>query len=524
MKFGKLFAGVAAAAVMLGGFALVASSANAVDGVTVDGNGVVTGPKASFTFTAETSAQLEAADLTAYKIADYVQYGTGADVAYGVSSAADNKQTVDSALKTVLKDTTDPSLPTADNVDLLAWALQHGKLDASAARPWADGATRKLAEALAGKLKDMTPAQSDITFANPESVDGGSSDAQFRGTVDLEPGIYLFVDNADGGKVTVSVPMIVASGAVKDGVLTDPSQGGTVNLKNTANGAPSKTADKSSASIGDTITYTLTGTIANPAPASFEFVDTPGVGLTVNLDSIEVKVGEGEDAVNATASDYSIVPALTDGDDTLKGNGKDAFTVTIKDPSKYAGRKITVTYTARVNSDASGDGLVNTLGNNGHTVESTVKMHDIEFTKQDKDGAKLQGAGFELTVAKDQTGSLPNGKMTAVSGEDGVVRFAGLKAGTYTVSEIQAPAGYLQNPLPSFTVTICEDGVVSFGEDAWGRVDTATKSVTNVKSVTQLPLTGAAGTVLFTVIAVLIAGAAMTVGLKARSAKRALMS
>lgn len=39
----------------------------------------------------------------------------------------------------------------------------------------------------------------------------------------------------------------------------------------------------------------------------------------------------------------------------------------------------------------------------------------------------------------------------------------------------------------------------------------------NVKSVDQLPLTGAAGTILFTVMALLLAGAGATVVLKARS-------
>lgn len=38
----------------------------------------------------------------------------------------------------------------------------------------------------------------------------------------------------------------------------------------------------------------------------------------------------------------------------------------------------------------------------------------------------------------------------------------------------------------------------------------------NVKSVTQLPLTGAAGTVLFTVVALLVGGAGVAVAVKSR--------
>ena len=39
-----------------------------------------------------------------------------------------------------------------------------------------------------------------------------------------------------------------------------------------------------------------------------------------------------------------------------------------------------------------------------------------------------------------------------------------------------------------------------------------------MKSITQLPLTGGAGTVLFTVVAALLIGAGVTVGVKSRKA------
>ena len=45
---------------------------------------------------------------------------------------------------------------------------------------------------------------------------------------------------------------------------------------------------------------------------------------------------------------------------------------------------------------------------------------------------------------------------------------------------------------------------------------TATATVLNVKNVTQLPLTGAAGTVLFTVVALLVGGAGVAVAVKSR--------
>ena len=56
----------------------------------------------------------------------------------------------------------------------------------------------------------------------------------------------------------------------------------------------------------------------------------------------------------------------------------------------------------------------------------------------------------------------------------------------------------------------------------YGLVDSVKNEVHNVKNVSELPLTGAAGTALFTVIGLLLAGAAATVALKSRETKRAL--
>ena len=84
----------------------------------------------------------------------------------------------------------------------------------------------------------------------------------------------------------------------------------------------------------------------------------------------------------------------------------------------------------------------------------------------------------------------------------------------------------------SYDVTYNEDGTVNVMNAAWGTMqerDTVAlnlteshKTVKNIKSITQLPLTGAAGTMLFSVIGLLIAGAAVTVFVKSRSTKRAL--
>ena len=138
MKMRKLFAGIAAAATLLGGMALGAASAQADDT-----------PTATFTFTADTAEQLTNAQLKAYKIGDYVQYGSGTDVAYGVVTNSDNKEAVDSALKTA-------GVAIADKQDNLAAALSTGALDISATRPWnSPDKTRKFANALERDRKSV---------------------------------------------------------------------------------------------------------------------------------------------------------------------------------------------------------------------------------------------------------------------------------------------------------------------------------------------------------------------------------
>ena len=63
-----------------------------------------------------------------------------------------------------------------------------------------------------------------------------------------------------------------------------------------------------------------------------------------------------------------------------------------------------------------------------------------------------------------------------------------------------------------------QDGTVSVEQDTLHLVipDGNDTQIKNVKSVTQLPLTGAAGTVLFTVVALLVGGAGVAVAVKSR--------
>lgn len=518
MKMRKLFAGIAAAATLLGGMALGATSAQADDAAGTP----VTG-EATFTFTAETAEQLTNANLKAYKIGDYVQYGSDENVAYGVVTNSANKNAVDSALKTA-------GVATTNDQDNLAAALNTGALDISTTRPWnSPDKTRKFANALESE-NELTNGTS-VTFGTPT----GSDENEYSATVSLPAGIYVFIDSAVAtGSVTKAIPMIVASGTVnaEKKVLTNPTAAATVNMKNTNNPGKTKEVNKTSAAIGDTLTYTLTGVVANPAPTAFKFTDTPSKGLTIKANSFQFFTEEANAERQAEpASNFSVTPT---GDFT--GNGTASFDVEVENPSAYAGKKIVVTFEAVINDEADVEnGVVNKLDNYGTSVQVPTTFGKFEFTKVDPDGKGIENVTFQvkdgdttLYFVKQKDGSYKKAASATTSGAtadvktgaDGKLSFTGLdKNKIYTVTEtVRASDAYL-NIMPSFTVSFSkEDGsaVLTATSDPWGLVNTSEKTVKNIKSITQLPLTGAAGTMLFTVVALLVAGAGVTIAIKSR--------
>lgn len=516
MKMRKLFAGIAAAATLLGGMALGATSAQADDAAGTP----VTG-EATFTFTAETAEQLTNANLKAYKIGDYVQYGSGENVAYGVVTNSNNKTAVDAAL-------TAAGVTTADGQDNLAAALNAGQLDVSAVRPWASPTvTRKFADAL--ESEGHLTSGTDVTLSNPVAAQDGS----YSATVSLQAGIYVFIDSAVAtGSVTKAIPMIVASGTVnaEKKVLTNPTAAATVNMKNTNNPGKTKEVNKLFAAIGDILTYTLTGTIANPAPTEFKFTDKPGTGLTIKAGTFKFYANDVQISDADAATDFS-VPA-----NDVTGSTDASFDVTVNDPSKYAGKTIKVTFDAVVNDEASvTDGVVNKLDNYGTDIKANTGFVGFDFTKVDPDSKGIEGVTFQvkdggtaLYFVKQDDGSYKKAASTNTSDAttdvktdaNGKLVFTGLDATkTYTVTETARANGNYLDIKPSFAVSF-SNGVAVLAKtatsDPWGLVNTTAKTVKNIKSITQLPLTGAAGTMLFTVVALLVAGAGVTIAIKSR--------
>lgn len=500
MKMRKLFAGIAAAATLLGGMALGAASAQA------DGSGTVVTSKVNFTFTAQDAKQLTNRKLDAYKIADYVQYGTGSNATYGVQTAG--TVTDNSGIKAALEAAvagTNKTVPT-DGGDLMAWALAEGVLsvDNSADGAWNNSASRKFVESLKTTTDKLGTA---------EEVDLGAAANGTSATVTLPAGLYLFVD-ADysvgtNGAATPSIAILVGSGNVKDGVL-NPLTEATVTIKNQTT-TVSKTVSAATASAGQTVTYTITSKVPQNtqyySDYAYTYTDTPSAGQTVNLNSLKVKVANAELKKD---TDYTV---------TGGANGQ-PFTVAIRSiQTQRAGAEIAVTYNATVTSEeAAGSKAVTNavvLSDNGAeaTDSTTITNSGFSFTKTDAQGNPLAGATFTIRVPG------VDGSFTATSDKTGTVTFKGLADGTYEVNETTVPNGFQQSLKAKFNVII-ENGEVKFkGTDVWGLAPKESSDkyqVKNVKNVTQLPLTGAAGTTLFTVVALLVAGAGVTVALKSR--------
>lgn len=269
--------------------------------------------------------------------------------------------------------------------------------------------------------------------------------------------------------------------------------------------------------------------------------------------------------IEAQAGTKTIVTEYNNGQPVA---GKTA-TVLTAGAQDLSGKTVTLTYKALVTADTTASGAQNdvklTYSNNpkiyneGDTPETTEREdHEkvfnvpLKIKKTDKTtGAVLPGATFQII---DQDGTdISSKNLTATSGADGLASFAqlGLKQNandktkyesTFTIKETKAPADHVlpsdatfkvkisatvtgtgeNAELANVTYTIVAGGGLQTFASVTGSGVASIVTVKNAKNITELPLTGAAGTAMFTVIALLLAGAAVTVYLKSRSTKRAL--
>ncbi|MBW3081149.1 isopeptide-forming domain-containing fimbrial protein [Bifidobacterium saguinibicoloris] len=559
MQLRKLFAGVAAAATLLGGFALGAATANAAE-VTLDDTYQPT--------------------ITLNKVDDKAENNTY--TAYRIASYTD----------AVVDDQGRLTSVGLEPVDGSQWDLKISDAMTAAQIEKGDAPNNLYAIARLDTVKDGAKLRAFVKALQvPTKL--GSDEPSVTGTpltlgqaATVPAAGWYFVTDSNGTNLLVATALKDANGTVYTSLFdTDATPAteqklGVADVKPDVAPTPDKKVDGSAADntaeVGQKLSYAVSGKVPNTTgyeTYTFAIKDVASKGLTVNADSIKVFYDEnsngkldGNETALTAGTDYTLSGPTVDAT-----TGQTTTTVTLDNVAGNDGKTITLAYTALVNGDAL-DKVTNTatVSHNGGTESGgktvTTTLGKFQFTKVDAKGAGVEGAYFDVVYSGDGIGNalvfkkVGEGEYVraadkkesdytdpSVNREDkdvkvgeyttrlrtpksGVVKVEGLKAWGYVVREQKPAEGYMQSVKANFTVRIDENGnpTVTKGkaDDLYGLVtipaDKTTATVLNVKNVTELPKTGAAGIALFVVLAGLLAGAAATVFAKSRNTKRAL--
>lgn len=519
MKMRKLFAGIAAAATLLGGMALGAVSAQADDAAT--------------TPLLQVNNAQEGHTYTPYRFATFENAGNGTvEVSTveawkdAVTAAADTANGNDS-IPAEYKNNPAAYVATFNAEQIREFATELAKTNPL---PTADGAGLTVTAEQAGTAQPVAVSGegwylvTDTFTKSGETTATTGTPAVVATTVNGLTDLTIVADKVTGqGNITT----VGQFNAKNENPLTPPAK--TAKVGNVdVNG---KTVN-----VGDTVDFTVSAAV--PASAGnydvypFTITDTASKGLKVaETNTFKVQV----DGRDVDSSLYTVTQTGSAAVGTTT-------TITFASAKSLAGKTIVVSYTGTVTKDAPTDlggsvnnkAMITTNGGASGEGKTESKTYGFQFKKigVDNDANALAGAQFVIkkkdgkflkqdTESKawssvdDQTNAT-----VFTSGADGLVQFKGLAAGDYTVMETNAPNGYAQNFKVIFDVSIAENGTVTFKQDLLHQVtlptDDQIATVKNVKSITQLPLTGAAGTTLFIVVALLLAGAGVAVVVKSR--------
>lgn len=275
--------------------------------------------------------------------------------------------------------------------------------------------------------------------------------------------------------------------------------------------------DDGTVEIGQKLTYTITGKVPSTkgyTEFTYQVTDTMTEGLTFNKD---VKVTIGSTDVTAAAT-------ITNNE-----NGFVASVNMINYQDKID-KPVVITYTATVNEKAiQRDKETNTAtlkysndpADKTSFKESSVKVEVFSFNivinkyATGNENTKLEGAKFVLknnegkyykydAATKAVTWVDDKSAATEVSTDaNGAARFDGLQAGTYSLEETVAPAGY--NQLTKDIIIVLDktgSATINGAASAPGTDHSLTTGVAN-STGTVLPETGGTGTVIFVALGAL---------------------
>lgn len=260
--------------------------------------------------------------------------------------------------------------------------------------------------------------------------------------------------------------------------------------------------------IGDIVTYNVTAYVpyfnADDTDKTFAvYDDISGAEYYLSGEGSEKKIIMGENPGTSVEAEWDI-----------SGEKKHDLYIDlsslINDGNTNAGKKITVTYTAKI-TEVRAD---NTAGSNvgGSYKDSTpvnIYTGNITLKKVGEDSTTtLAGAQFYLTL-KDSNEKLtftkvdtddgsnvyqydPEGKVTTLESDArGLLKVQGLDEGTYHFTETKAPEGYYINEAG-------KDVTITLDKDVATEEISVNDSIMNSK-LSALPSTGGMGTTIFTI-------------------------
>ena len=275
--------------------------------------------------------------------------------------------------------------------------------------------------------------------------------------------------------------------------------------------------DDRTVEVGQKLTYTITGKVPSTKgydEFTYQVTDTMTEGLTYNKD---VKVTIGGTDVTAAAT-------ITNSENGFVAS------VNMMHYQDQIDKPVVITYTATVNEKAiQSDKETNTAtlkysndpANKDSFKESSVKVEVFSFNivinkyATGNENTKLEGAKFVLknndgkyykcdTATKAVSWVDDKSAATEVSTDaNGAARFDGLQAGTYSLEETVAPAGYNQLT-KDITIVLDKNGsaTIDGAASAPGADHSLTTGVAN-STGTVLPETGGTGIVIFVALGAL---------------------
>lgn len=400
-----------------------------------------------------------------------------------------------------------------------------------------------MSDGLKAALKDWTK-----TATETASAESDGSALNFNG---LAYGYYV-VTTTQGNSV-ISVDSTMPRVTIFDKNSSKPTE-------------LSKTASEHNVSIGDTVTYTV----------RFKTSNYDGAGT----DAKKIVSYTIEDTLPEFLSNVTVTSIIVDNDgDSTTTKDQADVTAQFADKkividwydeanSKFLhdnGATVTITYTAVVTDKATIDGAGNTNkvtvtwttegGNEPGPddkveIEETIYTYAIALKKVNNKGKALPDAVFQFPFYVKSTADTKDGAYiyagtTAAEGltnqittpDSGVIVVKGVKTGSYTITEVTAPAGYNKLTAPvtveavktsqtstHTTVYLDENGNTTNTQTEKTievKVDIDTIAATAVvvvnKAGTELPSTGGMGTTIFYVLgAVLVVGAGVLLVTKKR--------